>query len=215
MSKMKELYIIGAGGFGREVAWLVERINAQNLTWDLKGFLDDNEGLHGTQMNGYSVLGGCDYLNYTENEVWIICAVGSPKIRKKIVEKIQNNANVRFATLIDPGVIASNRISIGEGSIVCANTIMTVNIDIGKHVIINLQCTLGHDDVIRDFVTINPGVNVSGNVEIESGTDIGTGTKIIQGKKIGTECVIGAGAVVIRDIPDKSTAVGVPARRVK
>ena len=78
-------------------------------------------------------------------------------------EKI-SNSGVRFATIVDPSVILSKSVSIGEGTIICAGTIATVDISIGKHVIINLDCTLGHDDVIGDFVTICPSVNVSGNV---------------------------------------------------
>lgn len=215
MNNLKDLYIIGAGGFGREVAWLVERINAQKPTWAIKGILDDNASLHGTELNGYTVIGGCDYLKNVAKDAWVVCAVGSPKIRRIIIEKIQDNPFVKFATLIDPSVIMSGTVTIGEGSIICAGTILTVNINIGKHVIINLHCTLGHDDVVEDFVTIYPSVNVSGNVMIGVAAEIGTGVKIIQGKVIGAESIIGAGAVVVRDISSQCTAVGVPAQIIK
>lgn len=215
MNNLKDLYIIGAGGFGREVAWLVERINAQKPTWDIKGILDDNTSLHGTELNGHTVIGGCDYLKNVAKDAWVVCAVGSPKIRRVIIEKIQDYLFVKFATLIDPSVILSDTVTVGEGSIICAGTILTVNINVGRHVIINLQCTLGHDDVIEDFVTIYPGANVSGNVVIGAATEIGTGTKIIQGKSIGVESVLGAGAVVVKDIQCNCTAVGIPANVVK
>ncbi|MWK60345.1 transferase, partial [Pseudomonas otitidis] len=94
-------------------------------------------------------------------------------------------------------------------------TIITVDIKIGNHVIINLDCTLGHDDIIHDYVTIYPSVNVSGNVEVGECSELGTGMQIIQGKIIGNETIVGAGAVVIRDIPDKCTAVGNPAKVIK
>ncbi len=90
---------------------------------------------------------------------------------------------MQFATIVDPSVILSKRVVIGEGTIICAGTIVTVDISIGKHVIINLDCTLGHDDVIEDFVTIYPSVNVSGNVRVGECSEIGTGVQIIQGKK--------------------------------
>lgn len=210
---MKDLYIIGASGFGREVAWLVERINEVEPTWNLKGFIDDDNSLWNSKVDDYTVLGGCDYLN-SLNDCYVVCAVGSAKTRKKIIEKIKDK-NVRFATLIDPSLIMSKRIEIGEGTIVCAGTIMTVDIKIGKHVIINLDCTLGHDDVISDFVTIYPSVNVSGNVYVEECVELGTGTQIIQGKKIGNNTIVGAGSVVIKDIPEKCTAVGSPANPIK
>ncbi len=212
---MKDLYIIGAGGFGREVAWLVERINQVEATWDIKGFIDDNKAIKGKIEGGYPILGGTDYLLEEKKEIWVVCAVGSAKIRKSIIEKTQINSNIRYATVIDPSVILSHRVEIGEGTIICAGTILTVDITIGKHVIINLDCTLGHDDIIEDFVTIYPSVNISGNVLVETCAELGTGMQVIQGKRIGRESILGAGAVVVKDIPEQCTAVGSPARKIK
>lgn len=212
---MKELYVVGSGGFGREVAWLVKRINQQNEEWKLKGFIDDDEKLAGSIIDGYPVLGGTDYFNRIDHEGWIVCAVGSASTRKKIINKLERNPNVNFATLIDPSVMLSDSVSIGEGSIICAGTIATVDIHIGKHVIVNLDCTIGHDAIIDDFVTIYPSVNVSGNVTVGEESELGTGTQIIQGKTIGKETIVGAGAVVVRNIPDKCTAVGSPAKPIK
>lgn len=212
---MKELYIIGAGGLGRDVAWLVERINAVTPTWNLKGFIDDNITIHGTLQDEYLVIGDCDYLRSVSQEAWVVCAVGSAKARKKIIKKLEKCKNIKFATLIDPSVLCSNRVSIGEGSVICAGTILTVNISIGSHVIISVDCTIGHDDVIQDFVTIYPSVNISGNVAVGECAELGTGMQIIQGKNIGKESIVGAGSVVVRDIPEKCTAVGSPAKPIK
>lgn len=212
---LKDLYIIGAGGFGREVAWLVERINAVTPTWKIKGFIDDNEAIHGKYEGGYQVIGGCEYLINLSEEVWLVCAVGCARVRKKIINKFKGCNNIKFATVIDPSVIISNRVSVGEGTIICAGTIVTVDITIGNHVIINLDCTLGHDDIIGDFVTIYPSVNVSGCVNVGECAELGTGMQIIQGKNIGREAIVGAGAVVVKDIPEKCTAVGSPAKAIK
>jgi sugar O-acyltransferase (sialic acid O-acetyltransferase NeuD family) len=215
VNSLKELYILGAGGFGREVAWLVSRINDVQPTWDLKGFIDNNSNFYGKLLDGYYVIGDDEYLLSIKREIWIVCTVASAKVRKKIIEHFIGHPNIKFATLIDPSVIHSNLISVGEGSIICAGTIISVDISIGKHVIINLDCTIGHDGVIKDFVTINPSVNVSGNTVIEKCVELGTGTQIIQGIHIGEESIIGAGSVVIRNIPDKCTAVGSPAKPIK
>ena len=212
---MKKLYIVGAGGFGREVAWLVERINSVKAEWSLEGFIDDNATKHGTLEGGIKVLGGCEYFSNYVEDVWVVCAVGSAKIRELIISKLKKYPHVHFATLIDPSVIKSNSIEIGEGTIVCAGTIITVDVQIGSHVIINLDCTIGHDDIIEDYVTLYPSVNVSGNVLVEKGVELGTGAQIIQGKKIGEGTIIGAGAVVIKDLPGECTAVGCPATPVK
>lgn len=212
---MKDLIIIGASGFGREVAWLVERINQTRPTWNLLGFIDDNEPLWGQKVNRYKVLGGCKNLvDYPD--VYVVCAIGASKIRQKILTKINDiHPIAKFATLIDPSVIKSDLVVIGEGSIICAHTILTVNITIGKHVIINLDCTVGHDAILQDFVTLYPSVNISGMTNTGTCTEIGTGTQIIQGKTIGSFSIVGAGSTVVKDIPDKCTAVGSPAKPIK
>lgn len=209
---MKDLYIIGAGGFGREVAWLVERINTVTPTWNIKGFIDDNESLWETTEDDYKVLGGCDYLKELR-DVYVVCAVGNVRTRELIIDKIKNT-DIQFATLIDPSVIKSDKVEIGEGSIICAGNIITVDVKIGNHVIINLDCTIGHDDVIHDYVTVYPSVNISGNVEVGKCSELGTGVQIIQGKKIAAYTVIGAGGVVVKDIEEKGTYVGIPAKKI-
>ena len=210
---MEDLYIIGAGGFGREVSWFVERINEVKPTWNLKGFIDDDESTWGLVRDGYTVLGGCDYLKKL-GEVHAVCAIASAKVRKIIVEKFADS-RVKFATLIDPTVFISKRVEIGEGTIICAGTIITVDIAIGNHVIINLDCTIGHDDTIHDFVTIYPSVNVSGNVDLGECSELGTGTQIIQGKSVAPNTIIGAGTVVVKSIEESGTYVGVPAKKIK
>lgn len=210
---MKDLYIIGAGGFGREVAWLVERINEVTPTWNIKGFIDDNESLWGTKEDAYDVVGGCEYLK-TLGDVYAVCAVGSARVRKIIIDKFKDS-KVKFATVIDPSVIISKRVEIGEGTIICAGTIITVDIKIGNHVIINLDCTIGHDDVVEDFVTIYPSVNVSGNVVIGECSELGTGMQIIQGKNVAPNTIIGAGAVVVKNCLESGTYVGSPAKKIK
>lgn len=213
MNNIQDLYIIGAGGFGCEVAWLVERINQVNPTWNLKGFIDDNESIWGSVEGDYPVLGGCEYLK-SLGDVYAVCAVGSAKVRKSIIGKIKES-NVKFSTLIDPSVLVSKRVEIGEGSIICAGTIITVDIKIGNHVIINLDCTIGHDDVIEDFVTIYSSVNNSGMVSVGECTELGTGAQIIQGKKITANTIIGAGTVVVKDCVESGVNVGISAKKIK
>ncbi len=212
---MKDLIIIGASGFGREVAWLAERINNINAEWNILGFLDDNKEIEGNTVGGYKVLGNVlSSVNYPD--AYYICAIGSAVIREKVISKLSSVLpEVKFATLIDPTAQMSERVSIGEGSMICAGCIITVDISIGKHFIMNLDSTVGHDAVINDYVTLYPSVNVSGITKIGKCTEIGTGSQIIQGKTIGDYTIVGAGSVVVKDLPDKCTAVGTPAKPIK
>lgn len=211
---MKQIVIVGAGGFGREVQWLIERINEKEMLWKIRGYIDD--GLEvGTQINGYTVLGGIQTLADTKEKISVVCAIGSAKTRKEIVEKLLCNDNLEFPNLIDPSVQMSKYIDIGKGNIICAGSILTVNITIMDFTIINLDCTIGHDVVINSFVTVYPSVNISGCVAIGENVEVGTGTQIIQGINICANTIVGAGSVVVRNIDVAGTYVGVPAKAVK
>ncbi|MGI5912941.1 MAG: acetyltransferase [Syntrophomonadaceae bacterium] len=209
---MKDIVIIGAGGFGREVAWLIESINEVANEWNIVGFVDDNKSIHGKVINGYEVVGNIEWLMH--QELYVVNAIGDPITKKKVMEKIKNSKN-NYPILIHPNVICSNKVKIGEGSIICAGNIITVNIEIGKHVIINLDCTIGHDVILGDYTTVLPSVNISGFVKTEECVSIGTGSAITQGVIIGKNSVIGAGAVVVKDLPANCTAVGIPAKPIK
>ncbi len=209
---MKDIVIIGAGGFGREVAWLIEEINKVKYQWNIKGFVDENRNIKGNMINGYKVLGDIEWLQ--KQELYAVCAIGNPKVKKNIIQQLKGS-KVKYPVLIHPSVIKSDSVEINEGSIICAGSILTVNIKIGKHVIINLDCTVGHDAEIKDYSTILPSVNISGCVTIEECVSIGTGSSIIQGKQINANSIIGAGSVVIEDLPANCTAVGTPAKPIK
>jgi sugar O-acyltransferase (sialic acid O-acetyltransferase NeuD family) len=122
---------------------------------------------------------------------------------------------LHFESMVHPKAILGRNIKISDGTIICAGNILTTDIQIGKYVLLNLACTVGHDCVIEDDVVISPGCNISGGVRIGQGAYIGTGAKILEGLKIGQHAIVGAGAVVTKDIPDGVVAVGVPAKVVK
>ena len=166
---MNNIVIVGASGFGREVAWLIENSDK----WNVKGFVDDNEDLEHKSVNDYPVLGTIDFLLNVNEKTNVVVAIGNPRIRKKIVERLQINKNISFPNIFDKDV------------------------------------------QFHDYITVYPGVNISGNVRINDCVEIGTGTKIIQGKEIVKETVIGAGSVVVKDIVENGTYIGVPAKQMK
>lgn len=211
---VQKIVIVGAGGFGREVQWLIERINQESVRWKIAGYIDDAFP-KGTVINGNPVIGSIEFLAEYKENISVVCAIGNPVTRNVVIQKLLKNPRLAFPNIMDTSVAYSEHIEMGKGNIICAGTMLTTNIRIGDFNIINLNCTLGHDDVLASYVTVYPGANISGNVKIGELAEIGTGTSVIQGKTIGRRAVTGAGAVVIRDVPPECTAVGVPARVVK
>lgn len=214
-----DLLIYGAGGYGREVEWLASecfRYDAYDGALAARAtrcFIDDDTDAG--SLAGLPVLSFAAARERYPNAA-IILAVGSGKVRELLADKV---ANCRFATLLHPDAHFGPRVTFGVGTMVCAGNIFTTDITVGRHVIVNLRCTVGHDVVIEDYATLSPGVHVSGNVHIGERAFIGTGAVINNGQpgkpiRIGKDCVIGAGAVVTKDVPDGCTAVGVPAKVV-
>ncbi|MCX6719197.1 MAG: acetyltransferase [Candidatus Taylorbacteria bacterium] len=210
---MKDIVILGAGGFGREIAWLIEDINSLNRQWNLIGFLDPT----GPESSypGAEIIGKDDFLESYQHDIWVVVALGNPLKKEKVVNGISHRNNIHYATLIHPSVSISKSVNIDCGVVICAGSILTVDMHIASFVTINLLCTIGHDSEVNEFSSLMPAVNVSGKVTIGRTVFLGTGVKIIENKRIGDGSIIGAGSVVVDDIPDFCTAVGVPAKPIK
>lgn len=212
---MKDIAIFGVGGFGREVLALIKDINKVKPTWNIVGFFDDGYE-KGVMVNGYSNLGKTEELNNWKTPISLAVSIGSPGIKKKILDKITNPL-VDYPTLIHPSVWVGDKefVEIGRGCIICAGVMITTNVEIKDFVILNLQCTVGHDTVINSNAAFMPSVNISGEVNIGEGVYVGTGAKIINQIEIGEYTIVGAGAVVAKNLPAHCTAVGIPAKPIK
>lgn len=204
------LIIIGASGFGKEVAWLAKRLDINIL-----GFLDDNEALIGHSFYNYPVLGHIDdWVNYSN--VDFVLAIASPRIRKLIYAKMLFKGTPQFKTLIDPSVeVDKEETEIGKGSIICAGSICTANVKIGKFSIINKQCSIGHDVVISDFCTIAPNAMVGGHVHLHDGVELGASSSIRQQLTVEEGANIGMGSVVVKCVEPNTLYLGVPAKKIK
>ena len=200
----RNLVIVGAGGFGREVAYA----NATSSKFDFIGFIDDS--VVGATPEGWKILGGFDA--WPQNSLGVV-SIGNPRIRRRVVERVTCRTH-QFAR-VDSASSRHPTVTIGEGSMLVAGVRTTVSTTIGKHVIINLNCTIGHDVRIGDFVTIAPLCAISGNVRIHDGVEIGTGACIREGVTLGTGCMIGMGSVVIKDVPANTLVVGNPAKPLR
>lgn len=211
MTTKKSLIIVGGGGFCHEVLWLASECPS---LWEVKGILDDSPEMQGKSYRNVPVLGTVtDWDKFTES--WFVVAIGSPRTRKKVVEKMLAKGPVQFASLIHPLVPMSKSVIIGKGSIITAGCVITTDITLGMHTVVNLLTSIGHDFMAGDYCTIAPHVAVSGHVTVGAGVEIGTGAVLIQGLTLGSGSFIGAGAVVTKNIPENVLAVGCPAKQVK
>ncbi len=205
--------IIGSGGFGIEVLSLIRDYNSNTQTESkikVLGFI--SQELSGTVIHGVKILGNDEWAheNLPLNTHFII-ALGNGSVRKKLARKWESRGFIP-QSVIHPSVIHSPHINFGQGNIICARSTLTTDITLGKYVVINLHCTVGHDAIIHDYSTLAPGVHISGNVVLEEEVEVGSGAVILPGVSLGKRCVLGAGAVATKRLEGGITYIGCPAR---
>lgn len=212
-----QLLIYGASGFGREVEWLINDWNEGE--YRIIGYVDDDSAKQGGVIHNLPVM-SLEEAAQLEPRPRIVSGVGSPKIRFKCMERARLAGFEAAPAIVHYGTLRSHYVTVGMGSVLCAGNILTTEISIGQHAQINLGCTIGHDVVIEDYVTLAPGVHISGNVHIEAGAFLGTGAVILNGEpgrplRIGRGAVVGAAACVTKDVPPEVVMVGMAARPIK
>lgn len=202
----KSVVIIGASGHGKVIADIIVNSDDKVL-----GFLDDADDVQGKKIIGFPVLGKiADFDKYRDCE--FVIAIGNPYIR----EKISNELPVKWYTAIHPAaVISSLDVEIGEGTVIMANAVVNPSARIGKHCIINTGAIVEHDNILEDYVHLSPNVTLAGIVKVGKSTHIGAGSCTKQVLNIASDCIIGAGSVIVKDITESGTYVGVPARKIK
>ena len=198
--------IIGASGHGKVVADIILKSRDS-----IKGFLDDGDD-KGDTFVGYPMLGKVDdYKKYVDCK--FIIAIGNANVREKIAQKLRD---VNWYTAIHPSVIISSiGVSIGEGSVLVANSVVNSCATVGKHCIVNTCASVGHDVIVEDFVHVSSGARIAGTSVIGARTWVGVGSTVKNNVNICSDCMLGAGTVVVNDIIERGTYIGCPSKKVK
>lgn len=206
------LYIFGAGGHGREVAWLAKQRWPTGV--DIK-FLVDKDYCVDTTVNDLEVE-LLETVNFSDRARFVV-ALGDPNLRRDVAEAFHDRGAVA-ATIVHPQAAISSFVDLGPGVVVCAGNVITTNVQIEQHVHVNVSCTIAHDVVIGEFATLSPGVHIAGNVHIGKRVFVGIGAIIINGREgsplvIGDGAIVAAGACVTRSVAAGALVAGVPAVR--
>lgn len=212
----ERLVIIGAGGFGREAADVVEALNSatREPPWELVGIVDDGlSEINAERLRSRSLayLGTVDDLLQRLERPHYVIGIGAPAVRKRIATRLDGRG-FAAATLIHPAATLGSEVCVGAGSVICAGSRITTNVTVGRHVHVNPNCTVGHDSRLDDYVSMNPASSVSGECVVETGALIGVSATVLNQLTVGAAAVVGGGACVVRDVPGGVTVKGVPAR---
>lgn len=211
---MKNIAIYGAGGFGKEVACILDKINEQELTWNLIGFFDDGIG-NGIEVSRYGkILGGIEELNNWSEEISIVFAIGMPGILSLLVSKIQNS-KVNFPNIIHPEVFFADKrtLKIGIGNVIVRACSFSCDVTLGDFNQLNSISSLAHDVEVGSFNVFMPLSRISGGTKIGDSNLFGIGSVILQNVKIGDNTRISAGSYVMRNTKDGMLYAGNPAKK--
>lgn len=210
---MQPIVIVGAGGLGREVLQLIGSINSVTAKWRPRGFLDDNPAKHDTSVSGLPVLGALEERACIDGASLVVCITNPsrPWVKQQIVERLSLNDD-RYATLVHPSASMSLDSSVGVGTCLMQNVVVTTGVSVGAHGTLMPSTVLTHDVTIGDYVSVGAGAKLAGGVRVADGAYLGSGALVRENVQIGEGAVVGMGAVVTRDVPAREIWLGVPAR---
>lgn len=206
---MKNLIIVGAGGFGREVLQCVKRINRIKPIWNIKGFIDDNlKALEEIECD-YQIIGTIKDWQPKDNE-YFVCGIATPKVKEKVV-KIMKSKGAVFETIISPRAYISDFVRIGEGTVITGFTIGP-NVVLGNFTSI-MGSMIGQESIIGDYSTTTGYANVV-SATLGKRVFVGSHSVIMNGLNVGDDAFICVGSIVIRNVKAGTKVFGNPARKV-
>ncbi len=201
---MRDLFIVGAGGFGREAVWTVERINAAAAqpAWRVVGFADDDPAKASGNFEGYPLLGPVEKASKDRPGASVFIAVGDNAIRRRLYAQLRGHD---FPALVDPSAQVSPTTEFKHGTFIAVEAVVSVGTEIGKFVIVNARAGIGHDSRVGDFANIAPGVSLSGHTTIGADAFMGTNSCTAPGRTVGDGAKVACGTPVLADVPAGAT----------
>ncbi|MGA0134412.1 MAG: acetyltransferase [Opitutales bacterium] len=208
---MKKLLIIGAGGFGREMlAWCRQHPD-HGRAWSFEAFLDDNpDALAG--FGSFAPVRPLAGHRPGPDEVFV-CGLGLPAVKEPLVRPLLDRG-AEFLTFIHPSAVVGERVRLGRGVVVCPGAVLSADIELDEFVLVNLNSTVGHDARIGPWSTLSAQCDVTGHVRLGARVFLGSRATVIPRRVVGDGVTVGAGAVVVADVPPGVTVFGVPARQL-
>ena len=219
---MQDLIIIGAGGFGAEAAWFVREISVSRSAesqfggWNLLGFADSDQRKHRTMHAGYPVHGSVEQAAavFACCDLWFFCAVGDNIVRRRLAAAAQL-LGWKPAAIVHPSALIADTACILPGTLVGPLAVVSNNARVGRHVIVNMHASVGHDALVGDYCQLMPGSRVSGSCEVSDLASLGSNAVLLPGTRVGEGALVGACSLASGVVEEYTTVCGVPARAIR
>jgi sugar O-acyltransferase (sialic acid O-acetyltransferase NeuD family) len=210
--EVRDLLVVGAGGFARETVEAVRAVNARRPTWRLRGLLDDSTALHGSEVGGVPVIGPIE-LVHVHSAARIVLTTGRPDnyVSRPLIAARLGLPDERYATIVHPSATVGVTCSVGAGSVLLAHVDLTADVAVGRHVAVMPQVVLPHDARVDDFATLASGVRIGGACHVAEGAYIGAGVCVREHLTVGARALVGMGSLVTRNVPSERLWMGSPA----
>ncbi|MCC5790272.1 MAG: acetyltransferase [Opitutales bacterium] len=208
----RSLYILGAGGFGRELYHWLQQHPESGRVWEVSGFLDDDPGALAGYDFPVGIVGGSQGFRPGKGDL-VICALGNPRLKRRLIDDLKGRG-AEFMGFVHPSVVMGEKVKLGEGVILCPGVILTSCLSLGDHVMVNCHSSAGHDVTVGSFSTISGHCDLTGFCGVGEEVLLGSGARLLPKVQVGDRAVVGAGAVVLRNVKADTTVFGNPAKVV-
>jgi len=211
---IRDIYICGAGGFGREIKMIIDQINEKKKIWNIAGFIDDSKKQNSKVIDTLKVVGDSKSLSNIKKDVDVVIPIGKTHLRENFYNKFKKNTKLKFPNIFHPSVtIEKSTLKLGKGNIFLTNSVISTCVEFGDFNIINMGAIVGHNVKLGNFTTINPNCNIGGGVTVGNHCYFGIGCSVIQYVNIPSNVKIAGNSFVMKDCESNFLYIGIPAKK--